>query len=200
MADVNFSYPQCGRSLQADARSTGTQVQCPQCGGTVVVPPGGAPSGGPQASSARPTLVTIFGILSILFGSLGLLCTARAMVGTSASFEVLDPSPGYEVWIGVSSLIGLALAAWLLDIGIGLLRLKRWARSGALGYAWLAITFDIVRVLVGIVALVFGGVSPPPGALPTYIAGLFLGLLALIYPVLLLMFMSKPHVIAACSR
>ncbi len=200
MADVSFYCSQCGRNLQADARSAGMQVQCPQCGNVTVVPHGVASPVGPLPASGRPTSVTVFGVLGIVFGGLALLCTPFGLIGTFATPDVLNPSPVYKAWLIISSGLGLVMAGWLLAVGIGLLGLKRWARSGAIFYGWFAIVIGILSMIGNVAALALGAVSPGPGALPGYIGGTIGGLIGLVYPILLLVFMSKPHVIAACSR
>jgi DNA-directed RNA polymerase subunit RPC12/RpoP len=203
MADVNFYCPQCGRALQADGSSAGTQVQCPQCGNAVAVPQWTSVPGASPGASGRPTSVTVFGILGIVFGGLGLAC---APVGLIATFvgpgraSPLSSVPGYMAWAVISSLIGMAAAGWLLAVGIGLLGLKRWARSGAIAYGWFAIVFGILSTIITIMLLLSGGGSSTPEAVGGYVGGTCGGLIGLVFPILLLIFMTKPHVIAACDR
>jgi predicted RNA-binding Zn-ribbon protein involved in translation (DUF1610 family) len=200
MAEVNFYCPQCGGALQADAGGAGMQVQCPQCGNVVAVPQWAAGPGASPAGSQRPTAVTVFGILGIVFGGLGLACTPVGLIATFAAPTTLHASSGYMAWLVVSSLIGLAAAGWLLAVGIGLLGLKRWARSGAVAYGWFALIFGVLNTIVSVALLVSGAVSPPAEAMAGYIGGTCGGLLGLIFPILLLVFMTRPHVIEACNR
>jgi hypothetical protein len=202
MADVSFYCPHCGKALQADAANAGMQVQCLQCGNAVPIPQWASGPGAPAAVSGRPTSVTVFGILSIVFGSLGLLCTPIALIGTFVSPQEmsLSSAPGYTPWLVICSLIGLAAAGWLLASGIGLLGLKRWGRRNAVAYGWFAIIWGILNTIVTLVIMLSGGVASTPEAVGGYIGGACGGILALIYPILLLVFMTRPHVIEAFNR
>ena len=196
MTEVGFYCRRCGTHLNAEEQNAGTEVRCPHCGNILTVPQWGAlPMG-----SERPPSVTVFGILSIIFGGFGLLCTPFALIGAFTSVKGFHEAAWYKGWLVVCSGANVGGAIWLLAIGIGLLGLRRWARSGTVAYAWFIIVLKILDLMAGVVAVASGGLSMPSQAMPAYIGGLFGGLIGLIYPILLLVFMTKPHVIEACDR
>jgi hypothetical protein len=101
----------------------------------------------------RPRVVLVLGILNIVFGVLGLLCGtclgllllgafgAAGAVGPPGVNMMEDMSaflsreiPGYDfIYIG-HYLLELVLAVVLIVLGIGLLRMRRWARPACIAY------------------------------------------------------------------
>jgi len=85
------------------------------------------------ASVVRPKPVTVFGILNIIFGILGLLCTplALAVMFLPTQPEGLALGPAMKAYGIVGHLVGFAASILLLAAGIGLLHLKRRARQAS---------------------------------------------------------------------
>ena len=86
-----------------------------------------------------PTSVTVFGILNIVFGLLGLFGTAFSAVALFAAggnnpFLVNQP-PLVMTWMQFSIVLGGVASVVLLISGVGLLRLRPWGRTMAIGYA-----------------------------------------------------------------
>src|SRR5512135_3220881 len=55
MADFKFSCPQCGQHIQCDTGYAGSQINCPSCQKTILVPPAPQSAAAPVASAApRP--------------------------------------------------------------------------------------------------------------------------------------------------
>jgi hypothetical protein len=142
----------------------------------------------------KPTSVTVFGILNIVFGSLGLLCTPIGIFGIVITGETMEIVAGYKIFLLVSSFIGIGFAAWLLTLGIGLLKLRSWARRGSCIYAWIAIVWGIAGLILNILAVSLGWMVSPQGQLPGLLGGMCGGIGGLIYPVLLLIFMQTAKV------
>lgn len=195
MATIPFTCPLCGKDLQIDAAGAGLQVQCPECGGTIAVPNA---QPGPSAAAPAPASVTVFGILNIVFGGFGVLCTPFGMIGMFLVGDVYDRSPGFKAWLLASSAVGFACAIWLLALGIGLLRLRRWARTGSIAYGWFSVAFGVLGLLVNVGVMLTGSLSLPPGAMPGFIGGMIGGLIGFIYPILLIVFMRKRAATDAC--
>jgi len=161
----------------------------------------------------RPTSVTVFGILNIGFAVVGfvsLLVTILmfAMVRDTTNNPVLQlihNNPGYAAWMNLSLVLGFLARAVLLTAGIGLLKLKPWARTLSIVYG----IYEIVMVLVGTtVNYVFlmqpmleqahGKQGPEAAAaIGGAIGGTVGGCFGIIYPVLLLIFMMRANVVAA---
>src|SRR5690348_13589327 len=103
----------------------------------------------------RPTSVTICGILNIIFAALGIMGTLGSLAFFSANADLNNPvikiiheNPGYALWMKISILLGTIVAIALLAAGIGLLKLKPWARTLSIGYAIYTIIYGIIGMVV----------------------------------------------------
>jgi hypothetical protein len=160
----------------------------------------------------RPTSVTVFGALTIVFAVFGVLglIASLALFALPASANnpvvtIMRENPGYAAWMKICIPLGLLSCVALLAAGIGLLCLKSWARTLSIAYAIYAIVFG----LVGLVVNFFFIVRPlleharqqqgpeAAGAIGGAIGGSVGGCFGLIYPILLLIFMFRPNVVAA---
>jgi len=144
----------------------------------------------------KPTSVTVFGILNIVFGGLRLLLfiSFGLLVGVSAMQKTMEATAAYKMWSLASGFIGIGFSIWLLVLGIGLVTMKRWARGGSVIYACVMIVWIIVIVGMNIAALFLKWINLPEAGLPEFIGGTCGGLIGMIYPVLLLIFMRTEKV------
>jgi hypothetical protein len=160
----------------------------------------------------RPVSVNVFGILNIVFavtGVFGILGSIALFSMTEASqnpvVRIMRDSPTYTAWVKLTIPIGVAGCAVLLAAGIGLLCLKGWARKLSIGYAIYAIVFGMIAAVMNFMFLLrplfeeaarkqgpeaFGAIGGAAG-------GAIGGCLGLVYPILLLVFMTRPKVVAA---
>lgn len=155
----------------------------------------------------RPTSVTVFGVLNIVFGVWGLLGLAMAAIITlSGAFPAVDlgvPAGGfYEVWTKASFVVGALVSVVLIAAGFGLLRMRRWARIASIGYA----VYCLLGTGVGLVVQWIFVYRPmleqfqrdnQPALIVGLIGGLVGTVVALTYPLLLWYFMTRRHVVAA---
>jgi hypothetical protein len=156
-----------------------------------------------------PTSITVFGILNLVFGALG-MCGAAA----SAVFILMPPptvpnrpNPFLEgegpmaAWLKISLLLGLVATAVLIASGIGLLRMRPWGQKLAIGYSIYAILSSILGIALQIwmVSRIQQGAGDPqaPAVMAGAVGGAFGGCIGLIYPILLWYFMTRPNVVAA---
>lgn len=139
----------------------------------------------------RPMSVTVFGVLNIVFGcyhlfnisilSYKLLMDTSNHHGAKAILILLSPAIGAGFWV------------WLLILGIGLLKMKRWSRRGSVIYAWFQI--GLHTVVWGYTIITFSGLVNSRGeSLLFWIAYSFRTLIGMIYPLLLLIFMQTEKV------
>jgi hypothetical protein len=172
---------------------------------------------GQGASDPRPTVVTVFGILNIVFGSFGLLCTPFGLLSLylpqpagappNPVFDLMK-DPTYRTILLVFMVIGVIAGGVLLAAGIGLMRLKPWGRTLSIGYG----CYAIVSVVLGVIYNYFylwkpmlaaaGQANNPQaigGTMGVY-AGIASSFLGLIYPTLLIIFMTRPRVVEAFRR
>lgn len=160
----------------------------------------------------RPTSVTVFGILNIVFAAFGVfgLIASIAVFSLPASsnnpvIRIMNEQPGYAAWLKISIPLGFLSCMALLAAGIGLLLLKGWARMLSIGYGIYAIIFGFLGMILNFVFLVRPMLEharqqhgpEAAGALGGAIGGSVGGCFGLIYPILLLVFMFRPNVKAA---
>jgi hypothetical protein len=156
----------------------------------------------------RPTAVTVFGILNIIFAAFGILGSlSSVMLFTVAAANTPNSAnnPIVQLVHEISIVLGMLGSVALLAAGIGLLQLKPWARKFSIGYA----IYAMIMIVVGSVLNYFWLVLPMlqkahleqgpqaaaavGGAIGATVGGCF----GIIYPILLLIFMFRANVIAA---
>jgi hypothetical protein len=157
----------------------------------------------------RPMSVMIFGILNIgwaVLGLIGLLISSllRGTVDPSKNpfMQQMQNNAAYATWMKIATPVGAVVAVILLAAGTGLLLLQNWARIVSIAYG----IYGIISGLIGGVVMMgaFSSVTfPHAGSSPAFvhifviIFGVFALLLTMVYPVLLIIFMTRPKVIAA---
>ncbi|GAB5406646.1 MAG: hypothetical protein Aurels2KO_48770 [Aureliella sp.] len=174
------------------------------------------PSATTLPPGTRPPSATVFGILNLVWGILG-ICSTVASIGFIAAAANPDfgmtEAPGmeqfadasYRAFLTVVNILSLALAVLLIASGIGLLKFRPWGRSTAIWYAALTIL-----VLIGTTAGTFvllllpslTNAATPEEQMQAYFGiggGLVGALFGLIYPVLLLIFMNRQSFKAAIN-
>ncbi|MEX0678659.1 MAG: hypothetical protein WD063_16385 [Pirellulales bacterium] len=155
----------------------------------------------------RPTSVTVFGVLNIVFSVLGVVGIAFSAVLLYAMPQ-LPGAPEINTvpdgWMIFSLVWGVLGATVLFVSGIGLLLLRPWGRLAAIGYAIATIGMTVVGlamhwiyVVRPTLALLNGQDGPPPEAVGAAIGGFVGGCIGPIYPLLLWYFMTRPNVLAA---
>jgi hypothetical protein len=175
-----------------------------------------------RSAPVRPTSVTVLAIIGIIFGGLGVLCKPLGVVALfipqPGPNPVLDMQRSMMVWNVANAMVGTLVSVLLLASAIGSLSLKPWARKGMLAYAGLALVLTVVG---GVVTMVWimpkmqeaqrqmlaqqsarGAPAPPPGMMNVMqTAGNAFGViaivLALIFPLVLMYFYTRPEVKAA---
>jgi len=141
-----------------------------------------------------PASIKVFGIINIVFGSLGLLCSPLSFVGIKASLEIMGNTPLMHAYLVFSAVWGVIGAIILLATGIGLLRRMEWARKVAVIYAIVAAVLGVIGIVITMVA--FGGntSTPAPQRIGGMIGAVIGGGIGLVYSCLLIYFMTRPEV------
>jgi hypothetical protein len=160
----------------------------------------------------RPTVVTVFGILNIGFAAIGLIGAAATLLmfrflPTTGNpvLQLMNENALLKAWTDVSLVIGAVASVGLLAAGIGLLMMKNWARVLSLVYGVYAILSGVVGMVLTVVLLCkplldTAGKHHGPeivAAIAGAIGGTVGGCISLIYPILLIIFMTRPRVVAA---
>ena len=149
----------------------------------------------PSQIIERPASVTVFGVLNCVFGGLGLLCAPCGKAGwLAAMYETMEATKEYLILNIAGGVISLGFSACLLTMGIGLLMMKNWARKGTVIYSIANIICAFLLVGMNIAALALHWITMPPQAIAGYIGSMCGGVVGLIYPVLLLIFMNTAKV------
>jgi hypothetical protein len=149
----------------------------------------------PVQTVKKPFSVTIFGILNIVIGCYQLI---RILPGsykiTARAFSDLEGITVSRISFLLILVVGIGLSIWLLILGIGLLKMKRWARRGSVIYAWIQIVFIVITLGSLFVSLLIGWTSLPKDGWAFFNVNNCIALISWIYMVLLLIFMKATKV------
>ena len=167
-------------------------------------------SSGPQSETRRPTGVTVFAILGIVFGVVGLLSNLGSLLmfffrgsipmPASPVDELLDTSFGYQVYYLATLGLGIVFSVILLVAGIGLLKMSPRARTQSIIYAIYAIPATIVTKVVDVLVMFSSSQTGEQSEEQQIIAFIFVGVailfafISLIFPVAILIYFSRPSV------
>lgn len=165
----------------------------------------------------RPAAATVFAILNIVFGVVG-LCTIplsammfffpfdKAMTENNPALRLMEENTFYRLFMQGALGLGFIVAIVLIIAGVGLYQLKPYGRTLSIGYAIYGIVMNLVSIAVNCF-LVFPAlieqantIGPGPeqaGAYGGLAGGILGGCVGFIYPVILLIFMFRPNMIAA---
>jgi hypothetical protein len=155
----------------------------------------------------RPTSATVFGILNIAFaayGVFGIIASAMMLFSNGNSnnpvVKIMHENPGYLAWMKLTVPLGLIGCVVLLVAGIGLLKMKEWARKLSIGYAIYAILFGLAGSVVTFLYLVRPMIEQAShqhgpeaaGMIGGAVGGLIGSCFGMIYPILTLVFLTRP--------
>jgi hypothetical protein len=117
----------------------------------------------------RPTIISVIGIVNIVFGSMGLItavcCIGGGMLITPLLSQMplpqgpgkapienpmskLNAVPGYLAFQVAQVAMGVFTGSLLLISGIGFLKMKRWSRSLTFVYVVVAIVWAVIAMVV----------------------------------------------------
>jgi len=161
--------------------------------------PGPAPSmypPGPAEPDKTPAWAIAIGVISIIYASLGLICTPVSLVSSRAmpsppGFEEMLP-PWFETYSIVAGLVGMGVAVILLVAGIGLVRRRGGAVSLHVVYGLIAVLMGIVGMFVTFAAFDFSRLEGPAKA--GAIGGVAGGIIGLAYPIFVLIWFSRAKI------
>lgn len=162
-----------------------------------------------------PASVIVFGILSLIYGGVGLVCEPAvawlnsqvvALPQAENPLVRIVTSPEYRAGFIALALLAAVASGLLMVAGVGLLLKRRWGRASAVVYA----IFDLALIAANLIfsatyvlfpMLKVARETPDPQAagfaFGAAIGATGVNVLFLIYPALLLIFMTRPRVGAA---
>ncbi|MDP6438538.1 MAG: hypothetical protein QGH74_02790 [Candidatus Brocadiia bacterium] len=144
----------------------------------------------------RPTSVTVFGVLNIALGALHIIGWRSWLVTMFRVVGVIGDEALLLSWVVASHVVALVATIVLIAAGVGLLGLKPWARTASIVYAIYAIVAWILRVVINPTLVLPQAASTIGGTLGRTCALV----VALVYPFLLISFMTSPKVVAAFRK
>ena len=159
----------------------------------------------------KPTSITVFAILNLALGVLGILGSGFSVImlvvsrpGTNPVYDVLQQTTLMRLWTYASVSFGAVFALVLVVSGVGLLMSREWGRLLAILYGIGSVVLGVagtvinVTVLMPALARLTDSSSPDmmAAAVGGMVGGAIGGCLGLVYPVLLLIFMTRPRVVA----
>ena len=154
--------------------------------------------------SPKRASIKVFGILDIVFGTIGMV-----FGGFSILFYLLitqfsefayefekalstQYAEGYVSLIQIGACFSLILSLILIASGVGLLKEKNWGRSGSLIYAVFQILYTVASTAVSI------SMMKHTESFTFTVGGSMCGVvIALIYPVCILIFLTHPTIVEA---
>jgi len=155
--------------------------------------------------SPKPASIKVFGILHIVFGAMGfvsggvgaLFWIFASRIPLANEFERsinTQYSEGYTTLVLTSSCFYFLVSSFQIACGVGLLKEKRWGHTGSLGYAIVTILYLIAYTISTIM------MSNGPFIVITIAGSLTGALVALIYPICILIFLTRPNVVEALKE
>lgn len=155
-------------------------------------------------SMQRPKIATVFGTLNIAVAGWIILrlIVSLAVLRIAQSAPVMMPmqqNPMIVGWTKISSALGFFSAIFLAIAGVGLLLVKNWGRILSIIYAIYALLFGVVSLFATFAFMIVPIIEHSQRMSSTELGteiGVAIGvmirsLVALIYPVLLLVFMLR---------
>ena len=143
----------------------------------------------------RPTSVTVFGVLGIVLGALGILGAFVALVALAhmpagPTRDAMEASATFAAWLNISQGLDIVGSVALLVAGIGLLKLRPWARL--LTVAWGVYNLALVAISTGMTYIYVTKSGAP--------LGLVVGVLwSMVLSLLFIAFMYRKPVVDALN-
>lgn len=151
--------------------------------------PGSSPT-----SASPPGVIKVFGILNIVFGALALLCSPFSLLMIPFVSKQLGNDGFMTKWLFLSAIIGIAGGAVMLASGVGLCKLRPWARQLAVYYSIFACLISVLNSLITVTHMPGVGPNPEAQRAATVIGAIFGVVIAWTYNILLIYFLSKQAV------
>lgn len=170
-------------------------------------------AGAPQV---MPAAIKVFGIINLVMAAFGLFGTCFSLLPFIMDLKTPNPvldmmkeNQFYRSYTIFSIILSFVLVSVLGIGGIGLLQNRLWGRTLSMIYAIAAIVTGLVGIMISYLYLVqpmlekANQMAPGPEKAAMQvgaIGGMFGGCFGLIYPVILLVFMTRPRIVQALRQ
>jgi len=168
------------------------------------------PYGSSPVTSKPPASITVFGVLNLVFGALGICGLIFAGIGIVVEkmdwpnqppnpvAEVMNQHPIYSGFQMVNVGLGFVVTVLLIVAGVSLLKRRRLGRTLSNLYGIYGIVMSLISMFLFVVFLRQDLMPITQDGMPlgviTFWAGLGGGLFGMVYPVLLLIFINRDKV------
>lgn len=146
----------------------------------------------------------IFGAFALFSAPAAFLLRSLAKDPVSRRIQEVTWSGGYGVWMMIALAIGVVLAFLEIASGIGLLKLKPWARLTSVAYAATSIGLIVIGQVMTFVFLFpvldelaqeyAGNTVAQAGVMGGKIGGTVGGLFGLVFPIIVLIAVTRPSI------
>jgi hypothetical protein len=143
----------------------------------------------------KPVSIKVFGVLSCVFGGLGILFGLAVFAGMAINEFVEKIADENKMQTVLEAALWLFMSAWQLTTGIGLLVFLKWARKWSIIYSCVDIGWTLSGLVFDIIKESPNWAGPLDAAKGTY-----LNIMGFTYPVLLLIFMKTAKVKQAFEK
>ena len=168
----------------------------------------------------RPASVTTLAVLAIIFGSLGVLgslCSMPQYLGMKLTrnpvVDRIHQDSVLTAWTIATLAVGFVLSILELSAGVGSMTLKPAARKTFIGFAWAKIGVSIIEIAASLLVInsrmndiiqstLASNTGPNAQQMKMFMkVGMYAGsigsIIFLVWPILILYFMTRPKVKAA---
>ena len=155
----------------------------------------------------KPASIKVFGILNIVFGVMGLICGGAGVLffvlatqSSEFAFELnramsAQYAEGYITFLQFSSCFGGIMSLILIVCGVGLLRERNWGRTGSMGYAAIQTLYTLASTVLSM------SMMKHDESFIFSAGGAMCGVLfALIYPICIMIFLTRPNVVESLKE
>jgi hypothetical protein len=154
----------------------------------------------PPQITEKPTAVTVFGVLNIIFGCYNLYQLSDSYQMAIGALSNSGPGTRLALILLLLTVPKACLYIWLVIVGFGLLSMKKWARRGSAICAWIMILLTAIDLCMPYGPVAIKWSSFPENMRSRIVFIILLGLIKkLTYPILLLIFMQSAKVKQAFS-
>ena len=151
-----------------------------------------------MAPAKRPISIPTFGVLNTVFSLWGLLEHANSILAlltmdkTNLEVLVFSENNDYQRFWLMSTCLGVIVCFALLLSGVGLLLSKEWGRYISLVYAPCALATGLLGIALNALRVVEPALEIDAGS--TAVDGLVVGFGSLLFPIALIIFVTRPSV------
>jgi uncharacterized protein YhhL (DUF1145 family) len=142
----------------------------------------------------KPMILMVLGVLGIMIGCYRFFRLSLSVYKMIAEVQKNTDNTARIIYMLIWLAGSVGFLIWLFIVAIGLIKMKKWARNGAIIYALVQIGIFVTAGIYTSIVVLLNLVNPHSHRLIFKINYMRMVVIALIYPILLLIFMSTQKV------